>query len=81
MKLLLLRRIDVVLIDQGRALGRSMSILFMGIFAVLKRYGTEAEILLLKRFLDPSVSSLIPTGWCERASHHQNLAPIPMVTG
>ena len=38
--------------------------------------GTEAEIqLLLKRFPDSSVSSLIPTGWCRRASHHQKLAP------
>ena len=38
--------------------------------------GTEAEIQLpLKRFPDSSVSSLIPTGWCRRASHHQKLAP------
>ena len=38
--------------------------------------GTEVEIqLLLKRFPDSSVSSLIPTGWCGRASHHQKLAP------
>ena len=38
--------------------------------------GMEAEIQLpLKRFPDSSVSSLIPTGWCRRASHHQKLAP------
>ena len=37
--------------------------------------GTEAKIqLLLKNFPDSSVSSLIPTGWCRRASHHQKLA-------
>ena len=37
---------------------------------------TEAEIQLpLKRFPDSSVSSLIPTGWCGRASHRQKLAP------
>ena len=42
-------------------------------------YGTETEIQLpLKRFSDSSVSSLIQTGWCGRASHHQKLAPIPM---
>ena len=40
---------------------------------------TEAEIQLpLKRFPDPCVSSLIPTGWCGRASHHQKLPLIPM---
>ena len=38
--------------------------------------GTESEIQLpLKRFPDSSVTSLIPTGWCERASHHQKLVP------
>ena len=38
--------------------------------------GTEAEIQLpQKRFPDSSVSSLVPTGWCRRASHHQKLAP------
>ena len=36
----------------------------------------EAEIQLpLKRFPDSSFSSLIPTGWRGRASHHQKLAP------
>ena len=29
-------------------------------------------------FPDSSVSSLIRSGWCGRASHHQKLAPIPM---
>ena len=39
-------------------------------------YGTEAEIQLpLKRFPDSSVFSLISTGWCGKASHHQKLAP------
>ena len=42
--------------------------------------GTEAEIQLpLKRFPDSSVSSLIPTDWCGRASHHQNLLQFPWV--
>ena len=36
---------------------------------------TEAEQQLLKRLPDSSVSSLIPTGWCRWASHHQKLAP------
>ena len=37
---------------------------------------TVAEIQLpLKRFPDSSVSSLIRTGWCGRASNNQNLAP------
>ena len=36
----------------------------------------EAEIqLLLKRFPNSSLSSLISTGWSRRASHHQKLAP------
>ena len=41
--------------------------------------GREAEIQLpLKRFPDSSVSSLIRTGWCGRASRHQKFAPIHM---
>ena len=34
--------------------------------------------LLLKRFQDSSVFSRIRTGWCGRASRHQNFAPISM---
>ena len=42
-------------------------------------FGTEIEIQLpLKRIPDTSVSSLIRTGWCGRASCHGKLAPIPM---
>ena len=41
--------------------------------------GSEAGIQLpLMRLPDSSVFSLMQTGWCGRASHHQNLAPIPM---
>ena len=46
---------------------------------LLCKYGTEAEIQLLKRFPDSSVSSLIPTGWCGRASHQKNLLKFPWV--
>ena len=47
------------------------------VFVVVR--GTEGEIqLLLKRFPDSSVSSLIQIGWCGRASCCQNLAPISM---
>ena len=38
-------------------------------------HSTEAEQQPLKRFPDSSVSSLIPAGWCRRASHHQKLTP------
>ena len=38
-------------------------------------YGTEAEKQPLKRIPDSNVSSLIPTGLCGRASHHQKLVP------
>ena len=44
--------------------------------------GTEAEIqLLLKMFPDSSVSSLIRTAWCGRATRHQKLAPLPVLMG
>ena len=46
------------------------------VFFLFSVSGTEVEIQLsLERFPDSSVSSLIPTGWCRRASHHQKLAP------
>ena len=51
-------------------------------FVKVNNGGTETEIQLpLKRLPDSSVSSLIRTGWCGRASRascHQKLAPIPM---
>ena len=40
------------------------------------RHGRVNVVIL--RFPDSSVSSLIRTGWCGRASHHQQLAPISM---
>ena len=44
--------------------------------------GTEVEIQLLKfGFPDSSVSSLIRTGWCGRASRHQKLAPTELNPG
>ena len=47
---------------------------------IIYRDCTEAEIqLLLKRFPDFSVSSLIRTGWCGRASRHQNSLQYPWV--
>ena len=45
------------------------------IIPLLLRYGGGKFSYRWRGPLDSSVSSLIPTGWCRRASHHQKLAP------